>query len=94
MLKVAIILAVAGVLPVFFVITWLSSNYHRLRILRKHCDELRAQPNSSRDDHNQAAAQYNQARNRFPANLVASLLGFKAIEPADGEQSKRRGELV
>jgi hypothetical protein len=88
MLKLAIILTVAAVLPVFFVITWLSSNYHRLCILRKQCDELRAQPNSSRAAHKQAATQYNQARNRFPANLVASLLGFKAMESADGEQSK------
>ena len=92
MLKVTIILAVVAVLPVFFTITWLSSSYHRLRILRNRCKELRAQPNPSRDADKQTATEYNRARNRFPANVVAALFGFKAIEPASGEQPDKAGE--
>ena len=95
MFKILFILGVAVAVPVFFVLTWLTSSYHRLATLRDHCETIRKRqvnaqgaPNDLPDgerDYGEALAKYNQCRQAFPTSIISAIFGFR---PDEGHKSK------
>ena len=93
MFKLLFIAGVAVALPVFFLLTWLVSSYHRLAGLREKC--LSAQRELERQSktesyfraatqaYSEAVSNYNRARETFPASALASVFGFKAWRGKD-----------
>jgi hypothetical protein len=88
--------AIALVIPVFFLLLFVMSSYHRLAALRRRCAQVAAEIDTVADPGKSAVlaselttaiAAYNAARSAFPAKLVADLFGFpsegSAIPPPD-----------
>ena len=82
--KILFSILIALVIPLFFLVVFVLSQYQKLAALRRRCQEAAAQSDAplARQAYNQAAAQYNQARRRFPTRLVAAAFGFDPAEVA------------
>ena len=74
LLSLTIVLAV----PLFFLLVFVLSEFHKLAALRERCRAASAPrgANPAAPDYSEAAAEYNQARGRFPTRLVAVVFGF------------------
>ena len=93
-MKLLIITIIALVIPLFFVLVFVMSTINTLTSLRRRCLDIRERGNAqsapelqTRAEFNLAAEQYNAARKRFPANLLAMLWGFREVEPLAGERA-------
>lgn len=63
---------IVSVIPVFLLLTYVSSIRHRLVTLRERCRKS--------EDAGRAVSDYEAARKTFPASLVARLFGFRPVE--------------
>lgn len=72
---------IVSAVPAFLVLTYGFSTRHRLAELRERCRQG--------GDRLRAVVDYDAARRAFPANLVAKLFGFRAVDvgPRDSASS-------
>jgi len=85
-MKLLFITIIVLVIPIFFALVFLMSTVGKLTKLRNRCREIRSGMQSeSQRDFNLAVDQYNAARTKFPAGLLAGLCGFQEIEPSTGQ---------
>lgn len=97
-MKLLFITIIVLVIPLFFLLVIVMSTVSKLTKLRNRCRELRervqAAPLAESEgpsDFNLAAEQYNAARTKLPAKLLAACCGFHEMEslpnhPVDGRR--------
>jgi hypothetical protein len=87
-MKLLIVTVVALVIPLFFVLVFVMSTVNKLTNLRRRCLDIRgraavqsAPEPQAQGEFNLAVEQYNAARRQFPTNLLATIWGFREMEP-------------
>ena len=85
-MKLLFITIIALVIPLFFILVFVMSAVNKLKRLRQQCLDIRecADEPKARSDFNFAAEQYNAARRQFPNNFLATMWGFREMEPLAG----------
>ena len=85
--KILFLTAITLVIPLFFVLVFVLSEYHKLAVLRRRCRDASAQldPVRAPQAYSDAVTQYDTARSRFPTNLIALVFGFAPADPCKTE---------
>jgi len=91
------LILVALVIPVFFVLLFVTSAYHRLAALRGRCEEILMEARAVTGPaelarvgqaYDQAVAAYDRIRLRFPERWLATLFRFAAPDAWPSSKSR------
>ncbi len=82
-MKLLFSILIALVIPLFFLLVFVLSQYQKLATLRRRCQETAARPDSAlaQQAYALAVAEYNEARRRFPTNLIGAAFRFAPVPP-------------
>ncbi len=95
-MKLLFSILIALVIPLFFLLVFVLSQYQKLAALRRRCQEAAAQPGGGPPEpsYPAVAAEYNRARRRFPANLIGAAFGFAPAPPVIVQSSTATGQKL
>jgi hypothetical protein len=81
------LILVAAVIPLFFVLIYVLSEYNKLAALRRRCQSAasRVGMTAGNPSYEDAVVQYDKARSRFPGRWIALAFGFGPVDKSRGD---------
>jgi hypothetical protein len=93
------LILIASIIPLYFLLLFVTSTYHHLADLKRRCAQLLQDVQEAREsaelprlmnDHAEAVARYNQERSTLAGTLIGGLFGFPPTAPVSSNAGPTR----